>query len=516
LDPDATSLYILTGIFSNDSSICMNCKFEWSDAFVVVSVNKTYFHTELREQKKQKCFEIEKSKLAESQMEAKHFLVREHATNEIKRIDLEMKALKKKIEELKRSFDLAEPQFKDHYKMTALFLLMGADFTPNSDQWFLFDGIEKFKYLLGNSSQFLSLDQQNYLLEQISLLNVFYKDLVEGSTNEKDTSFKSSEYGLSNNYEQLLNDFLNKAQEILIINNSKYDTRKELYNVLNTAYDNEPQIFEKKSKRYIIFEQQYNILSDIYDKCNKFLYSILIFKDLVKYVNTFKYPSSNEYNISYLYDILIYNSLIPNLDNIDKDFSNIGSDIYEFISIKRTEYVFKNILSKRFEGINEIGKDKKIISDLESIISESQKYPNLQYLPWCNPQSKDKFNICSSTQQFLQNIDNYNLNNSFIQNIKVKSDNIIKKISENNLDLDTELQDLKELYKSSFEGKYIDNENEENLSGDNISSVENSTTNVMDKQNVDKLKTTKGGYLKKTMRNSNQKTNSRKTMRLQV
>jgi hypothetical protein len=163
-----------------------------------------------------------------------------------------------------------------------------------------------------------------------------------------------------------------------------------------------------------------------------------------------------------------------------------------------------------------IGKDKKIISDLESIISESQKYPNLQYLPWCNPQSKDKFNICSSTQQFLQNIDNYNLNNSFIQNIKVKSDNIIKKISENNLDLDTELQDLKELYKSSFEGKYIDNENEENLSGDNISSVENSTPNVMDKQNVDKLKTTKGGYLKKTMRNSNKKTNSRKTMRLQV
>ena len=84
-----------------NESHCMNCKFEWSDAFVVVAVNKTYFHTELREQKKQKCFEIEKSKLAESQMEAKHFLVREHATNEIKRIDLEMKALKKKIEELK-------------------------------------------------------------------------------------------------------------------------------------------------------------------------------------------------------------------------------------------------------------------------------------------------------------------------------------------------------------------------------------------------------------------------------
>lgn len=80
---------------------CMKCKFEWSDKFVLESVNKTYFHTELRQQKKQKCFEIEKSKLAESQIEAKQYLIKEQATKDIKDIDKKIKELRSEIELLK-------------------------------------------------------------------------------------------------------------------------------------------------------------------------------------------------------------------------------------------------------------------------------------------------------------------------------------------------------------------------------------------------------------------------------
>jgi len=79
----------------------MKCKFEWSDTFVLESVNKTYFHTELRQQKKQKCFEIEKSKLAESQIEAKQYLIKEQATKDIKDIDKKIKELRSEIELLK-------------------------------------------------------------------------------------------------------------------------------------------------------------------------------------------------------------------------------------------------------------------------------------------------------------------------------------------------------------------------------------------------------------------------------
>ena len=74
-----------------NESHCMKCKIEWSDAFVLTSVNKTYFHKELREQKKNKCFEIEKSKLAESQTEAKYFVLKEKARLEIQDINKQLK-----------------------------------------------------------------------------------------------------------------------------------------------------------------------------------------------------------------------------------------------------------------------------------------------------------------------------------------------------------------------------------------------------------------------------------------
>ena len=86
---------------SPNESHCMSCKVEWNDSFVLQSVNKTYFHKELREQKKQKCFEIEKSKLAESQIEAKQYLIKENGKSKIKEINNKIKELNKKIEELR-------------------------------------------------------------------------------------------------------------------------------------------------------------------------------------------------------------------------------------------------------------------------------------------------------------------------------------------------------------------------------------------------------------------------------
>ena len=82
-------------------SHCMSCKYEWNDAFVLGSINKTYYHKDLRDQKKQKYFEIEKSKLAESQMEAKQFLIKEEGKKKIDGINKKLKELKQQIESLK-------------------------------------------------------------------------------------------------------------------------------------------------------------------------------------------------------------------------------------------------------------------------------------------------------------------------------------------------------------------------------------------------------------------------------
>jgi hypothetical protein len=84
-----------------NESHCMNCKFEWNDSFVLTAINKTYYHKELKEQKKQKFFEIEKSKLAESQIEAKQFLIKENGKKEIDAITKEIRALHQQIHILK-------------------------------------------------------------------------------------------------------------------------------------------------------------------------------------------------------------------------------------------------------------------------------------------------------------------------------------------------------------------------------------------------------------------------------
>jgi len=80
-----------------DESHCMSCKFAWDDEFVLISVNKTYFHSDLKEKRKQKYYEIEKSKLAESQIAAKNLLIEEESKKQIEEIRVKNREYKKLI-----------------------------------------------------------------------------------------------------------------------------------------------------------------------------------------------------------------------------------------------------------------------------------------------------------------------------------------------------------------------------------------------------------------------------------
>ena len=82
-------------------SHCMSCKYAWDDEFVLLAVNKTYFHSELKEQKKQRYFETEKSKLAESQDAAKDFLNKEKCEKLCAEIDKQNRELMRKVRENK-------------------------------------------------------------------------------------------------------------------------------------------------------------------------------------------------------------------------------------------------------------------------------------------------------------------------------------------------------------------------------------------------------------------------------
>jgi hypothetical protein len=77
---------------------CMSCKFAWDDEFVLLSVNKTYFHSDLKEKRKQKYYEIEKSKLADSQVAAKNLLIKEECEKQIEALRLKNKEYKKLIQ----------------------------------------------------------------------------------------------------------------------------------------------------------------------------------------------------------------------------------------------------------------------------------------------------------------------------------------------------------------------------------------------------------------------------------
>ncbi len=66
---------------------CMKCNTAWDNEFVLKSVNKTYYHSELKDKKKEKYLEFEKGRIPATQEDAKRFLIKEQAGKEIAAID---------------------------------------------------------------------------------------------------------------------------------------------------------------------------------------------------------------------------------------------------------------------------------------------------------------------------------------------------------------------------------------------------------------------------------------------
>ena len=80
---------IRTYLNSSAEPHCMKCNFAWDDEFVLMAVNKTYYHSELKEKKKERFAEIEKSRLPLTQNAAKNYLIHEIMINDVRAIDKE-------------------------------------------------------------------------------------------------------------------------------------------------------------------------------------------------------------------------------------------------------------------------------------------------------------------------------------------------------------------------------------------------------------------------------------------
>jgi hypothetical protein len=61
----------------------MKCNTGWDNEFVLQAVNKTYYHSELKDKKKDKLLEFEKGRIPATQEDAKRFLLKEKANKDI-------------------------------------------------------------------------------------------------------------------------------------------------------------------------------------------------------------------------------------------------------------------------------------------------------------------------------------------------------------------------------------------------------------------------------------------------
>jgi hypothetical protein len=61
----------------------MKCNTAWDNEFVLQAVNKTYYHSQLKDKKKDKMIEFEKGRIPATQEDAKRFLTKEKATKDI-------------------------------------------------------------------------------------------------------------------------------------------------------------------------------------------------------------------------------------------------------------------------------------------------------------------------------------------------------------------------------------------------------------------------------------------------
>jgi hypothetical protein len=277
----------------------------------------------------------------------------------------------------------------------------------------------------------------NYIKKNIGDLDNSLKDLVEGIEKQKDedilTSTKKSHFDFYN----LIDEFIGKANNVLLIhsNYGPSSAFKILRKQLENAFGPQEDIFKKTIRRAGVFDSRFKVFTELASKCNKYEYSKLIMTDIMKYIGGFKENDMQTYNVSVLLELTKLLKIIPNIDDIDTDFVDIGSDIYDFLSIKRTEFMFKKIVTARYErNVNE--QNTKIIPDLESIINNVNMIDNeqlqeqIKYMPWCDTISKRKHSRCNTTQSFLSGTRKYDFTNTLTQ-IKDITNSIIQNIINN-------------------------------------------------------------------------------------
>ena len=90
---------------------CMKCKMEWDPEFVVAAVNKSYYNGEFKENRKSLLTTLEKSRLPDTQNDAKVFLLQENLDKKVLSIKAQIKDLKAQIEVKSQEIILAHSEF---------------------------------------------------------------------------------------------------------------------------------------------------------------------------------------------------------------------------------------------------------------------------------------------------------------------------------------------------------------------------------------------------------------------
>ena len=275
------------------------------------------------------------------------------------------------------------------------------------------------------------------LKKNINDLDRAMNDLVEGISTDKDQDIQNSLKKTNYDFYNLLNNFIVKARYALGINQDS--TYYWLTNQLENAFGREDDYFEKTVRGTFAITEKFGVFMELDFKVNKYEYSKLILRDIIKYMDAFTIASDNinkqVYNVSILLELMKFLTIIPAVDDFDINTVDIGSEITEFLSIKRTEFMFNKILTKRLENKaarpDKTIPDDKIIPDLEAIIESVNAIPEqatkdkIKFMPWCDTVSKRKYNRCNTTNNYFRdiNLNTYNLDD--VAPVRTISDRII-------------------------------------------------------------------------------------------
>lgn len=90
---------------------CMKCKMEWDPEFVVAAVNKSYYNNEFKENRKTILTTLEKSRLPDTQHDAKILVLQEKLDERVLGIKAQIKNLKFEIRKKEQEIILAHSEF---------------------------------------------------------------------------------------------------------------------------------------------------------------------------------------------------------------------------------------------------------------------------------------------------------------------------------------------------------------------------------------------------------------------